>query len=354
MSGGSGELKMIGESEEFHRVLAHVNDLATLDQPVLIIGERGTGKELIAARLHFLSHRWEKPWIKLNCSALSEHLLESELFGHESGAFTGANKLHKGRFERSDQGTLFLDELATMSDRLQEKVLRTIEYGEFERVGGSETISVNSRVIAATNENLPLLVRQGRFRADLLDRLSFEVVTIPPLRFRKEDILPLAEYFGLEMSKKLNLELFPGFSPEAINALWQYPWPGNVRELKNVVERSVWRSRMNSEKIAEMVFNPFRESWAGAPSVAEPDLSNDLKPEEEARTTSKEASEPELPSESFDLMALMQKTEKLLIGKALTKNHYRQKDTASYLGLSYHQLRGLLKKHQISPKPSGS
>lgn len=350
MSDPSESLKMIGESEEFHSVLTQVHDLAELDQPVLIIGERGTGKELIAARLHFLSHRWEKPWVKLNCSALSESLLESELFGHESGAFTGANKMHRGRFERSDHGTLFLDELATMSSRLQEKVLRTIEYGEFERVGGSETISVHSRVIAATNENLPLLVRQGKFRADLLDRLSFEVISIPPLRFRKGDILPLADYFGLEMSKKLNLEFFPGFSEGAVDCLLNYSWPGNVRELKNVVERSVWRSRNFAGKVSEIILNPFRESWASSLSESEQagDLTDQMHVKSE-QAVSVTADEFELPAGSFPLSSYLQGVEKKIVEKALKRNHFRQKNTAAYLSLSYHQLRGLMKKHQIKP-----
>src|SRR5690606_34031380 len=148
------------------------SQVAPLDKPVLIIGERGTGKELIAARLHFLSQRWEQTYLKMNCAALNENLLESELFGHEAGAFTGASKRHEGRFERADGGTLFIDELATTSAMVQEKLLRVIEYGEFERVGGNRPVKVDTRLVAATNEDLPTLAEQGKFRADLLDRLA--------------------------------------------------------------------------------------------------------------------------------------------------------------------------------------
>ncbi|HFB66696.1 MAG TPA: AAA family ATPase, partial [Aeromonadales bacterium] len=180
---------LIGESPSFVSCLEHVSYAAPLNRPVLIVGERGTGKELIASRMHFLSTRWEQPYVKMNCAAINENLLENELFGHESGAFTGAQKRHEGRFEQADGGTLFLDELANSSLSVQEKLLRVIEYGEFERVGGSKTIKVDVRVIAATNEDLPQLAKKGNFRADLLDRLAFDVITLPPLRYRKEDIL---------------------------------------------------------------------------------------------------------------------------------------------------------------------
>ena len=187
---------LLGESPAFIEALEHTSLVAKLNKPVLIIGERGTGKELFAARMHYLSSRWDQSFVKLNCAAISESLLETELFGHESGAFTGAAKKHIGRFELADGGSLFLDELATMSDRVQEKLLRVIEYGEFERVGGNKTIKTDVRLIAATNEDLPALVAQNRFRADLLDRLAFDVLTLPPLRYRQEDILLLAEHFA--------------------------------------------------------------------------------------------------------------------------------------------------------------
>ena len=170
--------RLIGESPEFSSLLEQASTIAPLHKPVLIVGERGTGKEGIAGRLHFLSNRWEGQFIKLNCAAISESLMESELFGHEAGAFTGATKTHHGRFERAHGGTLFLDELANTSMSVQEKILRVIEYGEFERVGGNKTIQCDVRLVAATNEDLPTLAQQGKFRADLLDRLAFDVLTI--------------------------------------------------------------------------------------------------------------------------------------------------------------------------------
>jgi psp operon transcriptional activator len=195
---------LIGQANSFLTVLEQVSQIAPLSKPVLIIGERGTGKELIAARLHYLSQRWQQNYVKLNCAALSESLLESELFGHEAGAFTGAQKRHEGRFERADRGTLFLDELANTSALVQVKILRVIEYGEFERVGGSKTVQTDVRLIAATNEDLPQLAAQGKFRADLLDRLAFDVITLPPLRERREDILLLDEHFAIQMARELN------------------------------------------------------------------------------------------------------------------------------------------------------
>jgi transcriptional regulator with GAF, ATPase, and Fis domain len=163
----------------------HVSRVATLERPILVIGERGTGKELIGERLHFLSKRWEGPFVKVNCAALSETLLDSELFGHERGAFTGATEQRKGRFELADGGTIFLDEIATASQQVQEKLLRVVEYGEFQRLGGSRVLTTNVRIVAATNADLPAMAEAGEFRSDLLDRLAFDVITLPPLRARK-------------------------------------------------------------------------------------------------------------------------------------------------------------------------
>ncbi len=228
---------MIGNSAALAQALDHLSRLAPVNRPILVLGERGTGKELAAERLHFLSTRWDAPLLKVNCAAMAETLLESELFGHEAGAFTGATRSHQGRFERADGGTLFLDELGTMSMRLQEKLLRLVEYGEFERVGGQETLQVDVRVIAATNADLRALAARGEFRHDLLDRLSFDIVHLPALRHRREDIPELAEHFAIQMSAELGWELFPGFTREAMAALQAYQWPGNVRELKNLVQR---------------------------------------------------------------------------------------------------------------------
>jgi len=232
---------MIGQSPALTAALDHLSLLAGIDRPVLIIGERGTGKELAAERLHFLSPRWSEAFVKINCGAITETLLESELFGHEAGAFTGATKQHVGRFERADGGSLFLDELGTMSLRLQEKLLRLIEYGEFERVGGQKTLKADVRVIGATNADLPSMADAGEFRWDLLDRLSFDVVTLPPLRERREDIAELAAHFAVRFVAELGWDFFPGFSEKTLELLEAHPWHGNIRELKNAVERSLFR-----------------------------------------------------------------------------------------------------------------
>src|SRR5262245_8772260 len=261
-------IQLIGEAPSFLAMIEQVSRAAPLSKPVLVIGERGTGKELIAARLHYLSGRWEQPFIKLNCSVLTETLLESELFGHEAGAFTGADRRHVGRFELADDGTLFLDELATIPLRMQEKILRVIEYGEFERVGGSETLRVDVRIIGATNEDLPSLARAERFRRDLLDRLAFDVITVPPLRARREDILTLAEHFAVNVSAELKRAYFPGFAPAAREMLLAYEWPGNVRELKNAVERSIYRSADPDAPVTHIELDPFASPYRVATSSA--------------------------------------------------------------------------------------
>ena len=323
--------RLIGESPEFSALLEQVSSVAPLHKPVLVVGERGTGKEGIASRLHFLSNRWEGQFIKLNCAAISDSLLESELFGHEAGAFTGANKVHHGRFERAHGGTLFLDELANTSVLVQEKILRVIEYGEFERVGGSKTIKCDVRLVAATNEDLPELARQGKFRADLLDRLAFDVLTIPPLRHRTDDILLLAEHFAITMTKELERAVFPGFSPEAQKTLQEYPWPGNVRELKNAVERAVYR--MTEDKaISEITLDPFASPY---------------------RPTQKTQKDKNVGATTAPLtfpINLKQDTrerEIQIIEAALETAKYNQRDAADNLQLTYHQLRGYLKKYGL-------
>jgi psp operon transcriptional activator len=245
-------------------MLEHVSQAARLVKPVLVIGERGTGKELIASRLHYLSERWDQQLIKVNCAALTESLLESELFGHEAGAFTGASRRHIGRFEQANGGTLVLDELGTIPLRMQEKILRVIEYGEFQRVGGTDTLTTDVRIVGATNEDLPKLADQGRFRPDLMDRLAFDVIHVPPLRARPEDIPTLAYHFAVNITSELKRSVFPGFGPSAAAALQSHDWPGNVRELKNAVERSVYRADDPSQPINHMLFDPFASPYAVA------------------------------------------------------------------------------------------
>ena len=233
--------QVIGQSGAFLDALERASRAAALDRPVLVIGERGTGKELVAERLHRLSPRWDQPLVVMNCAALPETLIEAELFGHEAGAFTGATKARAGRFEEADGGTLFLDELGTLSMAAQDRLLRAVEYGEITRIGSSRPVRVDVRIVAATNEHLPDKVDAHEFRADLLDRLSFEVVTLPPLRARSGDVPVLADHFGRRMAAELGWNKWPGFGPHALDQLLQHRWPGNVRELRNVVERAVYR-----------------------------------------------------------------------------------------------------------------
>lgn len=341
---------LLGQSDSFLAVLDKVSQLAPLEKPVLIIGERGTGKELIAARLHYLSERWDQEYVKLNCAALNENLLESELFGHESGAFTGASKRHEGRFERANSGTLFLDELANTSAMVQEKLLRVIEYGEFERVGGKSTVKVDTRLVCATNEDLPSLADAGEFRHDLLDRLAFDVITLPPLRARKEDILLLAEHFAINMARDLEWELFSGFTRKATEKLLEYPWPGNVRELKNVIERSLYRHGNDQIPVHEIIFDPFASPYRPSQRIKAPQPQTVLQTATETVAATDEAL-TESPALEFDfpcdLKSLSNDYEISLLQKALEFSQFNQKKTAQNLGLTYHQLRGYLKKYNL-------
>jgi two-component system NtrC family response regulator/two-component system response regulator HydG len=229
---------IIGDSPELQSVFDVVKRAAPTRATVLLLGESGTGKELVAQAIHEESPRRTKPFIKVNCAALSESLLESELFGHEKGSFTGAVGRREGRFELADQGTLFLDEIGEISASLQIKLLRALQQREFERVGGTQTLKVDVRVVAATNRDLAAEVKAGRFREDLYYRLNVVAVTLPPLRQRKGDIPALVNHFidkyGTNYGKEIR-----GLAPGTLNALLRYDWPGNVRELENVIERAV-------------------------------------------------------------------------------------------------------------------
>lgn len=336
MASSTESQQIIGEAPAFLEMLEHVSRAAGLSKPVLVVGERGTGKELIASRLHFLSDRWEQRVVKVNCAALTESILESELFGHEAGAFTGAAKTHIGHFERADGGTLILDELATISLRMQEKILRTIEYGEVNRVGGNETFRVDVRIVGSTNADLQLLAAEGRFRKDLLDRLAFDVITVPPLRERVEDILPLANAFAIYMASELKWSYFPGFSSRASSALLRNQWPGNVRELKNTIERTVYRSKDPEQPISQIALDPFDSPFRMAESS-----SAKQKPRPTPRS-------PLLPA---DLRQRLRDTETELLRAALEKARFNQRLAADMLGLSYHQFRGKLRKFSIRSKP---
>ena len=334
--------QFVGQSSAFLDAVERTSRAAPLQRPVLVIGERGTGKELIAERLHQLSRRWSEPLITLNCAALPETLIEAELYGHEQGAFTGATRARPGRFEEADKGTLFLDELATLSMAAQERLLRAVEYGEVTRIGSSRPIKVDVRIVAATNEDLPRLAEQGRFRADLLDRLSFEVITLPPLRVREGDIPVLVDYFGRRMAAELRWEQWPGFTPAALARLEEHQWPGNVRELRNVVERAVYRWDDWDEPVGHIVFDPFDSPW---------------KPEAMAHSPTREgadAAAPALPAPSMvldqvsDLRQAVDAHERAILENALARHRYNQRQTAKALGLSYDQLRHAMKKHGLN------
>ena len=323
---------VIGESHALNTALDHISNLAGIDRSILVTGERGTGKEIAANRLHFLSSRWQGPFIKLNCASLPKNLLDSELFGYEPGAFTGARRSHQGRFERADGGTLFLDELGTMPLALQEKLLRVIEYGELERIGGSQTIKVDVRIVAATNANLPAMAAKGEFRWDLLDRLTFDVVNMPPLRARDRDIMLLADHFAVRFAAESGWHHFPGFSPNAKSELYRYEWRGNVRELRNVIERSLHRQGEDGEQIAELVINP----WPGR--------NNGLSDTPPPEALSKSELNSELPR---NLRAALEQQEASWLEQALNQTANNQKQAAALLGLSYDQIRGLMRKHGL-------
>ncbi len=339
--------QFIGQSGAFLDAVERASRAAPMQRPVLVIGERGTGKELIAERLHRLSERWEHPLVTLNCAALPETLIEAELFGHEAGAFTGATRARAGRFEEADRGTLFLDELATLSMGAQERLLRAVEYGEVTRIGSSRPIRVDVRIVAATNEDLPRLAEQGRFRADLLDRLSFEVITLPPLRVREGDIPVLADYFGRRMAAELRWEEWPGFALHVARALEEHPWPGNVRELRNVVERAVYRWDNWEEPIAHVIFDPFDSPWKPMRSMSAPAAGTRHPAADAPPVATVPVAGPDL-SAVDDLRAAVDAHERAILEHALGRHRWNQRQTAKALGLSYDQLRHCIRKHGLS------
>jgi len=325
-------VEALGQSEAFLDFQERLSRIAPVERPVLLVGERGTGKELAASRLHYLSLRWQGPFISLNCAALAPTLIESELFGHEKGAYTGAQQRKAGRFEAADGGTLCLDEIGLLPIPAQEKVLRVVEYGSFERVGGSVSVEVDVRIIGATNADLPALAEKGRFKKDLLDRLTFEVLFLPPLRERQGDILLLAYHFAQRMGYELKRPEAPEFSPTAIKQLAEHPWPGNVRELKNAVERAVYRS--DTPVIDTIELDPFHSPYGvGAP------------PAETIPAGKSPASAiPQVADRS--LKAAVRHLECDLLKRALAEAKYNQKKAAGLLGLTYDQLRGLMRKYK--------
>lgn len=235
--------RIVGDHFGLRDTMEQVKRVAPSKSPVLLFGETGTGKDVIANALHYASPRKNKPFIKVNCGAIPENLIDSELFGHEKGAFTGALSRKRGRFERAHQGTIFLDEVGDLPPAAQVRLLRVLQNGEIERVGGTETMVVDTRIIAATNRNLEEMVKKGSFREDLMFRLNVFPIFIPPLRERRVDIPALVNYFVEQKCLELRYPAKPSFSPGSLEALINHPWPGNVRELENIVERAIILAR---------------------------------------------------------------------------------------------------------------
>lgn len=313
----------IGESTAFLDFQQGISRVAKIDRPVLFIGERGSGKELAASRLHYLSNRWDKPFVTLNCAALNPNLIETELFGHTQGAYTGAGTKRKGRFEEANSGTLFLDEIGLLPMEVQAKILRVVEYGVFEMVGSSSPIKTDVRIIGATNTNLKKMADEGKFKPDLLDRLSFEVLFLPPLRERQKDIMLLASHFASRIAKEIGISDVIDFSDSVINKITDYNWPGNVRELKNVIERAVYTSDTNI--IESIKLNPFLNPYETSDSIK---VTND-----------KTLNLGMFKDEIKDL-------EVKYLTSALMKSNNRQKDAAELLNMTYDQFRGLYRKYK--------
>ncbi len=299
---------IIGDSPALKKVLSIVRKVAYSNASILIEGETGTGKELIAGAVHYNSARKDKNFIKVNCAALQDTLLESELFGHEKGAFTGADKQRIGRFEQANFGTIFLDEIADMSPNTQAKVLRVLQEQEFERLGGTKTIKVDVRVISATNKGLKEEIANKRFRDDLYYRLNVVNIKMPSLCDRQEDILPLANYFLQRFSGELSKKMF-GFTPEAEQIIINYAWPGNIRELRNTLERAVLLSEIERIRPEDL-------------SLSSLDTLSPL--------SQNQQDSDELPAEGTQLADM----EKRLILDALEKANWVQKEAAEFLGIS--------------------
>jgi transcriptional regulator with PAS, ATPase and Fis domain len=292
------------------RVLWLASQVAAQPTTVLLTGESGTGKEVVARLIHRRSPRAEEPFVAVNCAALTESLLESELFGHEKGAFTGAVQNRRGRFELANGGTLFLDEIGEMSVNLQAKLLRVLQEQQFERVGGTRAIVVDVRVIAATNKDIAKAMSENAFREDLYYRLSVFPIHIPPLRERRDDIFPLAEYFAGKITARMGRH-FRGFAPEAQNILQRYDWPGNVRELINAIERSLIIARGDTITPADLPFQPRPDQAAATPPVS------------------------------------LAEIEKAAILAALERNSGDRRETADQLGISLRTLQYRLKEYGL-------
>jgi two-component system, NtrC family, response regulator AtoC len=323
------QMPLIGDSEPIRQLRQMILKVAPTEATVLISGENGTGKEMVATEIFRASGRAGAPFIKVNCAAISETLIESEFFGHEKGAFTGASEKREGRFELANRGTILLDEISEVSLKLQAKLLRVLQEREFERVGGSRPIPVNVRVLATTNRHLEKLVKQNEFRQDLFYRLNVFPIVVPPLRSRKEDIRALAEAFLKRITQRTGIAS-PKLTEEALAILEQYDWPGNVRELQNVIERAVILSEP-SEPISQAILGPMF-----------PHMAKQVRSENEPTSAT-----PAFPSEVVPLETV----EKEYILYALKKANGNRTHTAQLLGISIRTLRNKL--HEISEGNGG-
>ncbi len=316
---------LLGTSWAMQQVFQLIEKVADVESTVLICGETGTGKELVARAIHFNSRRAERPLITVNAGAIPEGLLESELFGHERGAFTGATRTRMGRFELANGGTIFLDEVGDMSPALQVKLLRALQEQRFERVGGTKSIGVDVRIVAATNKDLEEAVARGEFREDLYYRLSVIPLTLPPLRARKEDIPLLLQHF-LDQFNRMRHRQVHGVSPHALDVLLNYPWPGNVRELENLVDRLVvlkGQGVIQPEDLPEKMQGP----WTTAPAVPMMDI----------------------PEEGFRLHKAVTEFEQALISTALQKADGVKHRAAQLLGMKRTTLIEKLKRYAFLP-----
>ena len=337
-----GMVKIVGNHRRMQEVYKLIGQVAGKDVTILITGESGTGKELVARAIYHHSHRRDKPFLAINCAAIPEMLLESELFGYERGAFTGAERTHIGKFERCQDGTLFFDEIADMSLSTQAKVLRVLQYGEFERLGGKENLKVNVRIIAATNKNLEKEVEQGRFREDLYWRLKVISIHLPPLRERAEDIPPLVEYFVSRFSDEYQTPI-RYVADAAMQKLKSHSWPGNVRELENCLRRAVLLSK------GDVILEEHLKLESD-----QPDLQGASQEQLMARIDRKlDELIPDILRFSGEKTHanVIDLVEKALIAKVLKQCNHNQVKAAKMLGISRNTLRHRLKKFRLILPP---
>jgi len=350
--------RIIGQSLTMHEVCKKIGQVAPREVPVLIRGESGTGKELVARALWQHSKRATKPFLAVNCAAIPENLLEGELFGHEKGSFTGAESRKLGKFEQANEGTLFLDEVGDMSIATQAKILRVLQNNTFERVGGTETIKVDVRIIAATHQNLEGFVKEGKFREDLYYRLRVMEITLPSLRERRDDVPELVKYF-LSRHREALVSEATGISPKALEALAGYDWPGNIRQLENVIRRAMVLCNGSIINTDHLEFGPkgrlddANKSVVSAQNAPSSPVLNSPAPS------------PSVPGHAVDDMdmdslvekllssgkaSLIEDMERLLIGRALEKLNGNQLQTAKLLGITRNTLRSRIEKYGLRPK----